>query len=114
METYEDGCPCLENCPIPEVLQLIGGKWKMQIICALKHSGTIRYGLLKKKISGISNTMLASSLQELENDGLIKRDHYSEIPPRVEYSITDDCTSLIPIVDDLLDWNYLRIQKTVD
>ncbi|QHI72932.1 winged helix-turn-helix transcriptional regulator [Aminipila terrae] len=99
-------CPCVDPCPISSALRLIGGKWKIRIICSLNTDGTTRYNELKRKINDISNTMLATTLKELEEDGLIVRTQFMEIPPHVEYSITDACAELIPIIDSLGAWVY--------
>jgi len=97
-------CPCMEMCPLQSALERIGGKWKLRILCALTQDGTTRYGELKKKIAGITNTMLASSLRDLEADELVLRVQYPEVPVRVEYTVTDKCQSLIPILRQLVDW----------
>ena len=97
-------CPCLEMCPLNRAMILIGGKWKMQIICALNNQGPTRYNQLKRKMDGVSNTELAKALKELEEAGLVVRNEYLEVPVRVEYEITEACKSLIPILEDLSDW----------
>ncbi|KPU45354.1 putative HTH-type transcriptional regulator YybR [Oxobacter pfennigii] len=97
-------CPCKEYCPLGSALKLIGGKWKIPILCALHQDGTTRYNELKRKINGITNTMLASSLKELENDGLVCRRQYDEMPVRVEYALTSACDDLIPILNQLAKW----------
>lgn len=107
--TTETKCPCLETCPINMVLKLIGGKWKLQILCALYNDGTTRFNTLKKKMDGISNAALANALKELEEDKLIFRTQYNEIPPRVEYSLAPCCNTLMPIIEQLTTWNYERI-----
>ena len=68
--SYYD-CPCMEKCPLHYAMSLIGGKWKVQILCSVTNAGTIRYNALRGKLAGISNTVLASSLRELERDGLV-------------------------------------------
>ena len=98
------GCPCMESCPLEHVIKLIGGKWKLPILCALKVEGTLRYNELRRKIQGITNTMLASSLRELEESGLVMRKQYMEIPVRVEYSLTSACDELMPILKQLAHW----------
>ena len=65
-----ENCPCMETCPLNRALGLIGGKWKMQILCALSNNGPTRYNRLKKTLDGVSNTVLANALRELEEDGL--------------------------------------------
>jgi DNA-binding HxlR family transcriptional regulator len=82
----------------------VGGKWKIPILCALHQDGTTRYNELKRKIRGITNTMLVSSLKELEENGLIHREQHMEMPVRVEYTLTDICLDLMPILKQLAHW----------
>ena len=102
-ESHYD-CPCMEKCPLHHAMQLIGGKWKVQILCAVCNAGAIRYNALRGKLDGVSNTVLASALRELERDGLVTRTEYLEVPVRVEYSPTDSCRELLPILEQLSDW----------
>ena len=95
-------CPCMEKCPLHYAMSLIGGKWKVQILCSVTNAGTIRYNALRGKLAGISNTVLASSLRELERDGLILRREYLEVPVRVEYAPTEDCRRLLPILEQVV------------
>lgn len=103
IETHYD-CPCLEKCPLHYAMSIIGGKWKMQIICALNNKGTLRYNQLRRKMDGISNTALAAALKELEEEGLVTRKVYTEVPIKVEYSTTELCDRLMPILESLSDW----------
>lgn len=84
-------------------LNVIGGKWKPMILHMLS-AGTMRFGDLKKNIPPVSQKMLTQQLRELESDGIVKRTMYAEVPPRVEYSLTDRGRSLKPILDDLYEW----------
>ena len=77
-------CPCLERCPLHEAMRCIGGKWKAQILCALGASGPLRYNALGRRLDHVSNTVLAQALRELEEDGLVCRREYLEVPVRVE------------------------------
>ena len=97
-------CPCMEKCPLHYAMSVIGGKWKVQIVCALTNAGALRYNALRAKLDGISNTVLAGALRELERDGLVTRREYLEVPVRVEYSPTDSCRELLPILEQLSDW----------
>ncbi len=93
------------GCGLKKVLTLIGGKWKILILCAMNaHEGPIRYGELRRTIAGITNTMLAQSLREMEEDGLLLRRQYDEIPVRVEYELTEKTESLLPILLELKAW----------
>ena len=110
IETHYD-CPCLEKCPLNYAMSIIGGKWKMQIICSLNNKGTMRYNELRRKLDGISNTVLASSLKELEEEGLVERREYLEVPIRVEYSSTEMADRLMPILEQLSDWGEEMMKK---
>ena len=77
----------------------------MQILCALSNNGPTRYNRLKKTLDGVSNTVLANALRELEEDGLVLRREYLEVPVRVEYEITAPGRALVPILDRLGDWS---------
>ncbi|WP_130870344.1 winged helix-turn-helix transcriptional regulator [Intestinimonas massiliensis (ex Afouda et al. 2020)] len=105
MQPTHDNCPCMEACPLNRALALIGGKWKMQILCSLYNNGPTRYNQLKKTLDGVSNTVLAGALRELEEDRLVTRREYLEVPVRVEYAITEPCKRLIPILDELGNWS---------
>ena len=96
-------------CPVALTINLIGGKWKVQILCAMANAGAIRYNALRGKLDGISNTVLAGALRELERDGLVTRREYLEVPVRVEYSPTDSCRELLPILEQLSDWAEARM-----
>ncbi len=100
----EHVCPCTESCPLQMVMNAIGGKWKMSILCSLSGGGPTRYNEIKRNMKGISNTMLSKSLKELEEDGLVKRTEYMEVPVRVEYETTGRVQTLLPILADLADW----------
>lgn len=97
-------CPCTESCPLQKAMEMIGGKWKLAILCSLTVDGPVRYNDLKRKISAISNTMLARSLRELEEDGLVRRTEYMEVPIRVEYESTEKAKGLFPILSQLAQW----------
>ncbi|MDR1149318.1 MAG: helix-turn-helix transcriptional regulator [Spirochaetaceae bacterium] len=97
-------CPCMDYCPLEKAMCVIGGKWRAPILCALHRDGSTRYNELKRKIYGITNTMLASALKELEEHGLVSRKQYSEMPVRVEYSLTGACGELLSILNKLALW----------
>ena len=102
--SHNHNCPCTEVSPHQRAMEMIGGKWKLAILCSLSVDGTVRYNDLKRKINGISNTMLAKSQQELEVDGLVRRTEYLEVPVRVEYEATDKVKELGPILVQLAQW----------
>lgn len=97
------------NCPVTPVLLMLQGKWKLQIIYEMCIKDPIRFGELKRCITGITNTMLTSSLRELESDGLVSRKQFNEIPPRVEYSLTDKGKDLLPVFYAIVKWGFKYI-----
>ncbi len=101
----------LDNCPLTYALNLIGGKWRLPVIWAINKNGIIRYNELKRSIEGITNMMLTQALKELELHGIIKREQFLEVPPRVEYSLTEYGTSLIPALKALASWGKEMMKK---
>lgn len=100
------------ECTIKYALKMIDGKWKLPIICTLGQQ-TMRFNELKRQIAGITSMMLTSSLKELEECGIVHRKSYNEVPPKVEYSITDEGARLAPILFDLGLWGK-KLQTTKD
>lgn len=100
----KNNCPCSEICPLQSALNIIGGKWKIPILCSLMIDGSLRYNEIMKRTKGISNTMLSQTLKELEEDGLITRREFIEVPIRVEYSATESSQKLLPILKQLAEW----------
>ena len=96
-------------CPVEMTLQLIGDKWKILILRDLL-TGTKRFGELKKSVTGITQKVLTSNLRSMESSGLVTREVFPEVPPRVEYTLTDTGYSLEPILDSMYSWgeNYKR------
>ncbi|SFG08066.1 transcriptional regulator, HxlR family [Lachnospiraceae bacterium C7] len=92
------------GCGLKKVLNIIGGKWKIMILCVIDNNEVVRYGTLKRSVYKITNTMLSQSLKELEQDGLVKRTQYDEMPVRVEYSLTPKAKTMIPILLELKKW----------
>lgn len=92
------------GCPVTKLILMLQGKWKNQIIFAMSLNDSIRFGQLKKEVSGITNTMLTNTLRELEADGLIHREQFNEIPPHVEYSLTEKGRNLFPVFYEMLKW----------
>lgn len=93
-----------QGCGLKKVIDIVGGKWKIMILCIIDRDEIVRYGELKRAVFGITNTMLAQSLKELENDGLVIRRQYDEMPVRVEYTLSKKAESLIPILLQLKKW----------
>ena len=96
----------LGNCPVTPLLRMLQGKWKTQILYELCIHDTVRFGALKKELPGITNTMLANALRELERDGFINRVQFNEIPPHVEYSFTERGRDLMPIFYQIMLWGF--------
>ena len=96
-------------CPVEMTLQLIGNKWKILILRDLL-TGTKRFGELKKSVTGITQKVITSNLRDMESSGLLTREVLPEVPPRVEYTLTDTGYSLEPILDSMYSWgeNYKR------
>jgi DNA-binding HxlR family transcriptional regulator len=94
----------MEGCPLCASFELIGGKWKIPILCALHQDGVTRYNEIKCKLKGITNAVLAGALREMEKDGLVTRKQYQEVPVRVEYSLTSACDDLMPVILQLAQW----------
>ena len=92
------------NCPVRNVLCRLGDKWSMLVLITLNANGTMRFCDIHKTIADISQRMLTVTLRTLETDGLVSRKVYAEVPPRVEYELTERGKSLIPHIEGLVDW----------
>lgn len=102
----------VQNCPVTATMGVIGGKWKI-LILYLIFNDINRFGKMGMVLKDISKQMLTTQLRELENDGIIERKIYPEIPPRVEYFLTEKGRSLLPIINLMRDWgneNVLQLQ----
>jgi len=95
------------RCPLEYGLEIFGGKWNSRIICVLAELGTMRYGEIRDEMVNITDTALASTLKVLMKNGLVDRRSYDEIPPRVEYSLTDKGRSAVPILQSICKWSGL-------
>lgn len=102
----------LPACPVEITMGLIGDKWKILIIRDLL-TGTKRFGELRKSLNGISQKVLTNNLRDMEKSGLVHREVFAEVPPRVEYSLTDTGWSLNPVLDSMVKWgnSYRELQK---
>jgi len=101
-----------ESCPVTATMQVLGGKWKAILINAIYLTSPARFGELKRSVKGITQSMLTQQLRELEDDGLISRKIYAEIPPRVEYTLTEFGLTLSPIMQAMAKWGEeYRIKK---
>ncbi len=93
-----------ELCPMPDIAKLIGGKWKLIILQMPIFQGMHRFNQLRRKIDGITQTMLTSQLRALEEDGLVHREVYAEVPPRVEYTATEKAIALDAMFHEMHAW----------
>jgi DNA-binding HxlR family transcriptional regulator len=100
-------CSEIFACPVEETLNVIGGKWKPMIIYLIS-TDVKRFGELSRLIRGISKRMLTAQLRELERDKVVKRKVYAEVPPRVDYSLTDVGYSLMPVINMMYQWGQTR------
>lgn len=98
------------NCPLEYTQKLIGGKWKPIILWYLSTKGIMRYGELKRSLIKISDKMLSQQLKELEEDKLIHREQYPQVPPKVEYSISKKGKTLIPLLKLMHTWAIENIE----
>ena len=92
------------RCPLEYGLEVFGGKWKSRIICVLAAMEVLRYSELRKEMGNITDAVLAAALKELIADEIVTRKSYDEIPPRVEYSLTEKGTSVVPILQSICKW----------
>lgn len=97
--------------PFEYTLSIISGKWKLKIIYLLACTAPARYGILKKNIDGITHKMLSTQLKELQQENIIERHEYPQVPPKVEYNLTSKGESLIPIVMSMCVWGKENIKQ---
>ena len=98
------------HCPIVYAMDRIGGKWKMPLIWLINQYPGVRYRQIRKAYAGITNTVLTRALQELEQDGLIRRTDFEEVPPRVEYHLTQKGKAIVPAILELTDWGWVQME----
>ncbi len=92
------------QCAVEAAMRVIGGKWKPLILYFLMEEGTLRFGELKRRVPGVTQQMLTLQLRELEADGIVHREVYRQVPPKVEYTLTPIGQRLKPVLDLMLDW----------
>lgn len=93
------------RCPLEYGLTVFGGKWKSRVICVLAEKGVLRYSSIRKEMTNITDAVLAATLKELIADDIVKRQQFDEIPPRVEYCLTDKGRSVVPILQSICKWS---------
>ena len=94
----------IEDCPVRNVLSRLGDKWSILVLLTLSMNGTLRFNRIQKEIGDISQRMLTVTLRTLESDGLVARRVYAEVPPRVEYCLSDMGNGLMPHIQELIRW----------
>lgn len=93
------------RCPLEYGLEVFGGKWNSRIICVLAAKEVLRYSELRKEMGNITDAVLSASLKELITNGIVIRKSYDEIPPRVEYSLSENGRSVVPILQSICKWS---------
>lgn len=99
------------RCPLEHGLRIFGGKWKSRIICVLAEKKTLRYSEIRNVMSNITDAVLSSALKELIADGVVERRSYDEVPPKVEYSLTEKGESIIPILQSICKWSGIFLKE---
>lgn len=93
------------RCPLEYGLAIFGGKWDSRIICVLAEKQILRYSEIREEMTDITDAVLAATLKKLISDGIVRRKQYDEIPPKVEYSLTDKGKSVVPILQSICKWS---------
>lgn len=101
------------KCAVTLALEIIGGKWRLPIIWELSAQESLRYNELRRRLDGITNTMLTRALQALEAHGLVRRVELERIPPHVEYSLTESCKDLLPALEIINRWGRQQMLGAV-
>lgn len=109
----EDCSSIIEICPIRTVVARFGNKWSLIVLLIINDSGTVRFNELCRMIPDISTRVLSGTLRTLEADGLIDRKVYAQVPPKVEYQLTDTGKSLVPIIHQLTDWALANMKNII-
>ncbi|MFP4975195.1 winged helix-turn-helix transcriptional regulator [Paenibacillus sp. CN-4] len=113
MAEYKGKVKHLQDTPFGYTLSVIGGKWKMVIIYLLAENEPVRFNDLKRQIGAITYKTLSSQLKELEQDGMVDRKEYPQIPPKVEYRLTEKAKALLPILEGLCEWGEHHRPSTI-
>lgn len=101
-------------CPIEYGLDIFGGKWKSRIICVLSAKPVMRYNEIRKELGNITDAVLAAMLKELIADDMIFRTQYNEIPPKVEYNLTEKGRTVLPILQSICQWSRQQTKDEID
>ena len=113
MRRKEEKNTIIEICPVRNVIARFGNEWALLVILILSENKVLRFSELKKMIPDVSSRMLSSTLRTLEADGLVSRKVYPEVPPKVEYSLTETGLSLVPFIVQLTEWAQKHMKSIV-
>jgi len=113
MRRKEEKNTIIEICPVRNVIARFGNKWALLVILILSENKVLRFSELKKMIPDVSSRMLSSTIRTLEADGLVSRKVYPEVPPKVEYSLTETGLSLVPFIVQLTEWAQKHMKSIV-
>lgn len=100
-----------DDCPMRRTLELLNGKWRTHVIYELCKRPSCRFGELRRAVPRITNTMLTSTLRDLERLGIVRREQFNEMPPRVEYSLTEKGRALLPAFWELAKWGEAYLEE---
>lgn len=104
-------CDQIDIEPFAYAISLIDGKWKMHILFWLWKVDTMRYSEIKRSLGNVTHKMLSNKLKELESDGLLIRKEYPQVPPKVEYSLSEKGLSLMPVLHEICEWGHDYIER---
>lgn len=113
MKRKEDNNSIIEICPVRNVVARFGNKWSLLVLLVIEEEGIVRFNELGKLIPDISTRVLSKTLKMLEADGLIDRKIFVQVPPKVEYSLTETGKSLIPLIMQLTEWAKNNMQSVL-
>jgi DNA-binding HxlR family transcriptional regulator len=102
------------RCPLEYGLEVFGGKWNSRVICVLADMGTLRYSAIRKEMGNITDAVLTATLKSLISNDFIERKSYDQIPPRVEYSLTEKGKSVVPILQSICRWSGIFYKAPED
>lgn len=114
IENSKDNLFCRATCPIEYTMFNIAGKWKLVLLWHIYDKKVIRYGELKKCLNNITHKMLSNQLKDLVSYGLVHKEMYHQVPPKVEYSLTEKGETLVPMLHVMYDWGIKNMEPIED
>ena len=102
------------RCPLEYGLEIFGGKWNSRVICVLSDMGTLRYSEIRKEMGNITDAVLTTTLKNLISNDMVERKSYDQIPPRVEYNLTEKGKSVVPILQNICKWSGIFYKSPED